>query len=892
MKSTWIRRNRKIVAGILIFLAIFGVVGMLMQSKMKTLLNYYVEQQTLKQAQLLAQMTEKQFAAELRQLAWTADYLQYHEEDWQEIVNTFAGNEEYVSVGLLELDGSAVCGETLDFLAFDGIRQSFRGEAAVSYSGEQGMLFTVPVYSGSNVRYVLYKLYAVGVLYEKFGLACYEGEGRAMIMDMQDQIIIPSGSGAREDADFWRTEEIGEALLGIREQLQVLTAACAYARTRQGDYFLFVSEITDTDMLMAGFVPREVAMEGIYYLVVLVLWVFTLLMVVFGIGMIYLFGAEEKVRESDELREAKLMADKANRAKSDFLANMSHEIRTPINAVMGMNEMILRECRQEEIREYAQNIQGASQTLLSLINDILDFSKIESGKMEIVEGAYDVASLLNDVVNMVRVKAEDKNLQFHVNIDEKMPSEMWGDATRDRQVIINILNNAVKYTKEGGVTFAVSGVHTSEDKMLLTIRVSDTGIGIREEDIPKLFHNFERLNLDENRNVEGTGLGLAITCRLVEQMNGRIEVKSEYGSGSTFTIYLPQGIVNDSPLGDFQLRYQTVMKQGRKEYHESFVAPDARLLVVDDTAMNLLVITQLLKKTRMQIDTCVSGKECLELIRQEHYDVILLDHMMPEMDGIETLRAFKGIGGHKCQDTPVIALTANAIVGVREMYLAEGFDDYLSKPVEGNDLEELLRKYIPGQKLQDIAGQETAGAPFTGHMDVSVGTGRTEAEAKQEYDTQTARREVPETVEPAGVGPLLSDYRWLDIELGIQYCGDSEEVYREVLEEFCNVEPDDRRKLEEAYESGNWKDYAILVHELKSSSLSVGAKKLSEEAAGLARSGKELQKEDTAHRQEVLAYIREYHGKTMEIYSHAVEEGRRYLSAGAGSLGCTVKKGP
>ena len=841
MKKEWVKRNRKIIAGIFIFVVIFSVVGILMQNKMKTLLNYYVEQQAVRQAQLLAQMTENQFESELEQLNWTAEYVKDHEAEKQDIVNTFAGNEEKISVGLLETDGSAVCGEALDFLAFDGIRQSFRGQNAVSYNEDQGLLFTVPVYRGRNVRYVLYKLYDISCLYNKFGLVCYEGKGRTMLLDNSDQIVIPGSDAAEEDVHLMQSEEIRKGFAHMREQLQVMTAAASYVETKAGDFFIFSAEIADTDMILVGIVPKDLAMKGISYLIVLVLWVFTLLMVVLVVGMVYLFGAEEKVRESNELREAKLMADKANRAKSDFLANISHEIRTPINAVMGMNEMILRECEQEEIREYARNIQGASQTLLSLINDILDFSKIESGKMEIVEGAYDAASLLNDVVNMVRVKAESKNLWFHINVDEDLPCELWGDAVRNCQIAVNLLNNAVKYTKEGGVTFDVSGQPAAKGRILLRIRITDTGIGIKEEDRPRLFRNFERLNLEENRNVEGTGLGLAITCRLVEQMNGRIEVESEYGSGSVFTVYLPQGVVNDSPLGDFQLRYQMAVRQDRHQYRESFTAPQAKMLVVDDTAMNLLVITQLLKKTHMQIDTCASGRECLEMIREKQYDVILLDHMMPEMDGMETLKRMKSETGHMCPETPVIALTANAIVGVRDTYIEAGFNDYLSKPVEGAELEEMLKKYIPPQKLQTVAEQK-----------------------------RPAEQDAVKAVKSTFSGLL-------DTALGIRYCGDSEEVYREVLTEFCDVETEDRQKIERTYWEGNWKDYAIVVHGLKSSALSVGAKKLSEEAAGLERAAKEMQNKDALHRQEVLAYIREYHVITMEMYGKAVTEGRRYL---------------
>ncbi len=420
-----------------------------------------------------------------------------------------------------------------------------------------------------------------------------------------------------------------------------------------------------------------------------------LLILLFAIGVRYLFSAEEKLRESEELRKAKLAAENANRAKSDFLANMSHEIRTPINSVIGMNEMVLRETKESNIREYAKNIEYASKSLLSLINDILDFSKIESGKMEIVKGEYELSSFLMNIVSMAQVRAEVKKLKFCTEIDENLPVMLYGDEVRVRQVIENMLSNAVKYTGAGCVTLAVSSL--VEDGFSLKISVRDTGIGIQREDLEKLFKDFERLDLHRNRSVQGTGLGLAITKRLTEQMGGKISVESVYGEGSCFTVVIPQQVRDAHAIGDFRETYHKYLAEETRE-KESFTAPGAKVLVVDDNTMNLLVAEKLLARTKVQVTTCQSGRECLDWMRREYFDVILLDHMMPEMDGMETLAKSKELEGNRCVNTPVIALTANAVQGAREEYIRAGFHDYLSKPIEPKRLEEMLQKYISQKK--------------------------------------------------------------------------------------------------------------------------------------------------------------------------------------------------
>ena len=527
-----------------------------------------------------------------------------------------------------------------------------------------------------------------------------------------------------------------------------------------------------------------------------------------------------------EMVKAKINQDKAmekvnqaNQAKSDFLANMSHEIRTPINAVLGMNEMILRESqrardsadlsKQEEkalfndIISYSSNIESAGRSLLSIINDILDFSKIESGKMDIVEADYLLSSVLNDVSNMIYFRVKNKDLDYIVDVDPTIPDGLYGDEMRIRQVIINVLNNAVKYTEKGSVRLQIGvdkEMQTTLDRSVcLRISVTDTGIGIRQEDMGKLFTKFQRADLRRNSTVEGTGLGLAITRNLLEMMGGTITVQSVYGEGSTFTITLPQKVVTTEPIGNFEEKYLKSMRETRA-YRESFHAPDARILVVDDTRMNLTVVVNLLKGTRIQIDTAVSGAEAVSLCQRIRYDLILMDQRMPEMDGNEAMHRIHAQPDGANRDTPFICLTADAISGARERYLAEGFVDYLTKPIDSQALERMLLKYLPAEKVQ----VETASKP------VSEG-------------------------KAVGTADAFEDLRVLGIDphVGLQYCQNDAEIYRSMLVEYAQSTTGKLDDLCASFERENWHAYATAAHALKSTSQMVGATALSKEAARL-----------------------------------------------------------
>lgn len=427
--------------------------------------------------------------------------------------------------------------------------------------------------------------------------------------------------------------------------------------------------------------------------------IFSILIVTLIIGLIVRF--QNKVYEAEQKRivEQNQELERLSRTRNSFFANMSHEIRTPINTIIGLNEMILREDISDEIAENAIHIQDASKMLLALINDILDMSKIESGKMEIVPIQYETGAMFSELVNLIWIRAHEKKLEFKLDISPEIPSMLYGDEVRIKQVVINLLSNAVKYTQKGFVSLSARSERKDNNKILLTISIRDSGIGIRKEDMQRLFQSFQRVDEGTNAGIEGTGLGLSISHQLVDMMGGKITVDSIYQKGSVFTIQIEQDIVNENPMGhmDFMTRGATYK---RKKYKQIFEAPDARVLVVDDNEMNLLVAKKLLRETKIQVDLAKSGKECLDLTKQHFYNVIFMDHMMPEMDGVETLNRVRQQENGLCREAPVIALTANVTAGAEQIYQDKGFQNYLAKPISSSLLEAVLLKYLPKELVE------------------------------------------------------------------------------------------------------------------------------------------------------------------------------------------------
>ena len=551
-------------------------------------------------------------------------------------------------------------------------------------------------------------------------------------------------------------------------------------------------------------------------------------------------GSIERAKLTAELEKAKEEAERANQAKTQFLARVSHELRTPINAVFGMNEMILRESKNQDVQKYAQDARDSSLLLINILNELLDSSKIESGMMEIVVANYEIGSLLNDLYNMVNLKAKEKNLKLVFDVDPEIPSGYFGDDKRIKQILLNLLTNAVKYTHHGNVTLKVT-CDVQGKEALLHFCVKDTGIGIKKEDIGKIYDAFQRFDMDKNRDVEGTGLGMNIVQSLLKLMGSELWIQSKYEEGSEFSFALVQKVVKKEPVGDFRERIHWT--QNNERYAASYTAEFAKILVVDDNVMNLKVFKALLKDSKMQITEAQSGKECLDLLKFQEFDMVFLDHMMPEMDGIETLKEIRK--RKYCKGIPIVMLTANASVKDKEMYISEGFDDFLSKPIISEKLEQMIRNYLP-KGLVHAPGEKT-----------SIEEPKTECSIQplEEFDFSYALN-------------ALQD----------------EGILKKLLEEFGSALETQKEKLAGLFAEISSEEslhlYRLEVHALKSTAATVGALLLSKLARMLEVAAKEqntdliktlhpvLMEEMEKHRERVLKIF----PKETKTYAKSVEK--------------------
>ncbi|MDR1686541.1 MAG: response regulator [Desulfovibrio sp.] len=699
-----------------------------------------------------------------------------------------------------------------------GLDSAFSTPLVSRHTGQPALILVHAVkYRGGGIRLLL----AIEMSLERIDAAIREiNTGvvlstNAWITDKSGMVFSSQLPELKMKVNILRAdEEAGyRGLSALAEQvLARKTYTGRFKRPDGREYTLISKEISEHTGWRLGIIMNtEGLMQPLNKLTLVLAGVMVTALGAALLAVIYI-GKLHNVRHS--LVRAREEAVAGAEAKSLFLARMSHEIRTPLNAVVGLSELAAVHCGKEQCMEYITGIKHAGANLLSIINDILDFSKIESGRMEISNTPYQTASLLNDVLMIIKVRLMDAQLQFDIDLDESLPALLVGDEMRVRQVLLNLLSNAVKYTKKGFIRFSAAYAPASRETVRLTFTVADSGIGIKRENLPHLFGDFVRIDQKYNKAIEGTGLGLAIARSLCRAMGGDIYVESEYGVGSTFTATLTQGVADAAPMGPLSNRIagNTPARDVR------FTAPDFRVLIVDDMDTNLAVAEGLLAPYRMKITACRSGEDALALIEAGPYDLVLMDHMMPGMDGVETTRAVRAMPEERCRTMPVIALTANAVSGVREMFLENGFNDFLAKPVEVPKLDALLKKWIPDERRREA--------------DVNNGPARITARPR-------------EIAFPAIEG--------VDVAAGIVRIGGSLSRYTDLLKVF-------RRDAEAAFtllaqepDALSPGAFTTQVHALKSALASIGADDLSQLAAMLEKAGREA---DTAAIRRHLAPFR------------------------------------
>ncbi len=922
---------------------IIGVVCAFMWSKLNDITRTQVRSHVSGYSLMAAQMVDNAFKGELDLLGETAALVDID----SGTMNEAFGVQEGVHRGVLRIDGTVAFGEELDYSEYDGFFRAVHGNPSVSTNGKT-VLFAVPVYNGANVKYVLYKLYDTKVLEKKIELECYGGQGECFLIDMDGNVILGS-QGASDTSKYVGGENDGVAIEILRSEMSVSVSAAAYSENEAK--VLFAAETDFSGLYIMGHVPSAAPAGDIALINPLILWAFGLLWVLVVIIIIYLLGAERKAQNSEEFRLAKIAAEEANRSKSDFLANMSHEIRTPMNAIVGMCELILRDQDiSESVRESCFNIQSSGRSLLSIINDILDFSKIESGKLEIIESEFNIASMLNDVINMTMTRKGDKKIEIMVHADPNIPCGLIGDEIRIRQIVINLMTNAVKFTNSGAVTLNVT-CSEQDYGINLKISVEDSGIGITEENLEKLFESFQQVDTRKNRSIEGTGLGLAISKRLVTRMGGFINVSSVYGQGSVFSFVIPMRVSDPRPFIsvnepekldaavfiDFkkfeepsvEQQYIVLMHEisrqlkvkmihtdiigklkeivdggnithcfiGKEEYLAnkdyfielasktsvvliqdiidavqlpptikciykpfytmsaaaalnnesvivnlnerrgssiSFSAPRARVLIVDDTDINLRVAVGLMQPYHMQLMTVDSGKAAISVLRSKDIDLVFMDHMMPEMDGVEATNIIRQMDGDYYKNLPIIALTANAVNGVREMFIESGLNDFIAKPIELTALDRILKKWLPADKIMP---------PITAS-----------------YGKNDRRG--------AAVVKTPDDGEHISVSKGLGYTGGSEDAYYEILEMYVRKGDEKSGQISAYAAEESWKNYITEVHALKSTSLNIGAVKMSEFAKRLELAGKSGDYD----------VIRKENDGLLRLYGEVIEEGKALLA--------------
>ena len=788
-KKTWII----LITLSVVFLVSISFLAIMLRRQANSMFSAYVENQLHNHSALYAMIVEERFERELEELDSIAAIIEEDPAKADAVIST--------------ANGSAGSDLTLD--------ETLRVTAPeISFTAGSGLSFAYPLAGGG----ALVRTWPENEMLERFAVDPHDKRMRICVVDSAGQVIIPFVNGSEEDEEFYNSDAVTSKYKDLIAEASGSGTATGIVMRGDEQMLLYAARVGEYDYYAEGFMPQNIFSERAGMAGRLRIRGFIIVFSIVFIGLVRLLTMRKKVQENEK---KKIAAEQASTAKSHFLANMSHEIRTPINAVLGMDELILRETEEEQTRNYALDIKRAGNSLLSLINDVLDFSKIEAGKMDLVPADYDIALIIADLADMIRPRMRGKGLDLIIQIDPNLPRYLHGDGNRLKQCILNLLTNAAKYTEKGEVRFCVSVEEKTDSDVDIRVSVKDTGIGIRQEDIERLFSAFDRIDEQRNRNIEGTGLGMNIVQSLLALMDSHLDVSSEYGRGSEFAFSVRQQVVSDEPIGDYEAAARDAIE---KEYGEAdtFTAPEARILVVDDNELNLTVAKGLLKRTQIKTDTATGAEDAFEKMRCNEYDVLLIDHMMPGVSGIEMLHQLKKQTDNPNCNKPCIILTANAISGAKESYLAEGFDGYLSKPIDSRELERQLIRFLPGEKVN-------------GKLDEVPETSSDKEKDVMEF--APVKGEEKEKAIYTEIFEKIKTIPEIDTKAGLGYCN-SMKLYMDVLSILHDSLEGRLGELDMYAENADYENYTIRMHSLKGSLKTIGAAGLGEQAQGLEDAGK------------------------------------------------------
>lgn len=818
------RIHVKMVILVSVFMAVLCLLCVLLRIRMDDLLAKSMNLQVKQQSQVLASTLDSKMMSHLTYLSTCAKLIGDDSSRIEGVLSPLGQIDTTVRYGILDLNGKLLWGDSsvsVKISDFRGIGESSHGVPYVSYAEGKGVLMTAPILYGGNVRAILYKLYTVFNDDLLVDFSKLEGQRFVTIRDGKGHFLMGDETDVKPEGIFEELyAKLGEAKVAVSRKKEAGSI-----------YYFYMQELDIRNLYVMGVIPENALGLNAEKVPSLVFRVVGCLVLFFAMSMGIVFLM---FRHNYELNRRRLLEEIPEESfpKNDrILKILGDEVRIPIGNILAVNTVLLKECKNPVLKEYSQNIQSVGMSLLSLVNNIVDLSKMEAGNMELVPVPYNLFSVLSECYDMLNLKAADKALHVEIEVDQTLPTELRGDETRLRQVINNLLMNAVKYTASGSVVFKVSYERVSGNRLgsnwiNLVISVQDTGIGIREEELNNLLLAFRRPDMIGILSDAGTGLGLSLTNSLVNLMNGKVTVDSAYGKGSTFVLTIPQEVIRNEAIGDFEKRYRDYMTasviQNRK-----FHASGAVVLAVDDVPMNLRVMAGLLKETNVQLVMANNGMEAMEKIKRNHYDVIFMDKDMPIMDGAETLSIMKSLADHPNLETPIILMTSNSVSDARDICRREGFSDFLIKPVREESLITMLYKYLPRDKVhfsdetEEGDGRED---PYYSSMNIAVplvANGMEKDPVQEMSDAQAEEtmkhfgQNLPEDLENlAGTG-------YVDVKIGLDCCEKDENLYRQKLKEYSDSALD--QSLEQYYRIEDYENYRILVHLLKGKSLSLGA---------------------------------------------------------------------